>query len=682
MLKINAIRLEINTTAGLFFAELDFDCGLNIIRGDNTTGKSSMFRSILYGLGLEELLGGKNAGVMPYVLREYVEYESNEYKVLQSFVYLEISNGQEIVTTKRSVICEGRMPQLIEVIRGKYLTEGGDFEISPMWVHDAGGASNNEYGFHLFLQEFIGWNLPEVMNSRGEESQLYLQQIAPSFIIEQFTGWTDFMATMPYYNLRNAEGRSIEFLLKLDVAENEKTKRYVQVQKHILEEKWSSLFERAKNYEKRGAVTLKGLEAKPSIINNEKDISMSIIKDDVNYSLVDYMEILKEEYIKLENANISTVGQNIQKNEHLLEQCNDRYGKLSLQIDVLTPDVNLAKSKLASYKKQLLDIKEDLRRNKDIQKLHNLGADVNMSTAENLCPICKRDTSDLSLLPEEVNETPMQLDENISYLEAQKKMVEVYIEGLKKSIQDKENHLIVMQNQISELRQLIRNTRKELITDERLPSEVEIEQKLNLRHRIDFYTKLAEDFDELKRDFMLLSLDWKLLKSKEANLPNDFFSTEDRKKISDLNSMFLSLLGMFGYTSQSGNRIKISMDNYLPIVETQINDEKTKQYNIKYDSSGSDFVRAIWAYTCALKKVGNIHSTNHPNLLILDEPQQQSAAIDAFRNFLKELSQYQNGQVLVFASFNNSDQDYTNSVQGIQHFKLNRILDKIVKPIN
>lgn len=201
MLKINAIKLEINTTAGLFFAELNFSNGLNIIRGDNTTGKSSMFRSILYGLGLEELLGGKNAGVMPYVLREHVEYEGKEYKVLQSFVFLEFSNGQEVVTTKRSVICEGRMPQLVEVIKGEYLTQKGEFEINPMWVHDAGGASNEEYGFHLFLQEFIGWDLPEVMNSRGEESQLYLQQIAPSFIIEQFMGWTDFMAKMHYYNL-------------------------------------------------------------------------------------------------------------------------------------------------------------------------------------------------------------------------------------------------------------------------------------------------------------------------------------------------------------------------------------------------------------------------------------------------------------------------------------------------
>lgn len=679
MLRINAVKLEINTVAGLFGAELNFTTGLNIIRGDNTTGKSSVFRSILYGLGLEELLGGKNASVMPYVFREHVEYEGSEYKVTQSFIYLEFSNGESTVTTKRSIVCEGRMPQLVEVIMGEYLTENGEYEIKSMWVHDAGGASNEDYGFHLFLQEFIGWDLPEVMNSRGEESQLYMQQIAPTFIIEQFAGWTDFLATMPYYNLRNAEGRSIEFLLNLDVAENEKSKRYIQIQKRIIEEKWNSLFDRAKTYAQKGAAILKGIDSKPSILNDIGNISLSIIKDDISYSLIDYIEELKEEHNKLESSQMPTVGQNLNRNERLLGKYTEQYNSFSLQVDVFSPQINLDKSRLKNYQKQLSEISDDLRRNKDILKLNTLGASINMPTAKNLCPICKTDIRNLSLLPEEVKETPMQLEENISYLEAQKKMVEVYIEGQKKLIQDKESRLDLMLGRISELRQLIRNTKKELIADDRLPSEVEIEKRLNIKHKIDFYTKLIDDFDELKKEILFLSKDWEKLKSKEASLPTDFFSSEDRKKLSDLNSKFSYLLNTFGYTSQSGSRIKISLENYLPVIETRINEEKTKQYTIKYDSSGSDFVRAIWAYTCALKKVGDAYATNHPNLLILDEPQQQSAAIDAFKSLLIELSHY-DGQVLIFASFNNSDEDYSNSVQGVHNFNLNRIDSKIVKP--
>lgn len=65
---------------------------------------------------------------------------------------------------------------------------------------------------------------------------------------------------------------------------------------------------------------------------------------------------------------------------------------------------------------------------------------------------------------------------------------------------------------------------------------------------------------------------------------------------------------------------------------------------------------------------------------MLDEPQQQSASIDDFKTLLTELSKYKNAQVLVFASFNNSDEDYENSTKGLE-FSLNKIEGKIVKQL-
>jgi predicted ATPase len=70
MLKIRALKIEVNTTSGLFGAEFNFSNGLNIIRGDNSTGKSSLFQSIIYGLGFEELLGGKNEKTMQSALKD------------------------------------------------------------------------------------------------------------------------------------------------------------------------------------------------------------------------------------------------------------------------------------------------------------------------------------------------------------------------------------------------------------------------------------------------------------------------------------------------------------------------------------------------------------------------------------------------------------------------------------
>lgn len=54
-----------------------------------------------------------------------------------------------------------------------------------MWVHDKGGASDNDFGFHKFLCEFLEIDLPKVITYKGDYTQIYLQQLASSFIIEQ-----------------------------------------------------------------------------------------------------------------------------------------------------------------------------------------------------------------------------------------------------------------------------------------------------------------------------------------------------------------------------------------------------------------------------------------------------------------------------------------------------------------
>ena len=94
MIKLNAIKIKIVTPDGLYGFEQSFQKGLNIIRGNNSSGKSSLFQAILYALGLEELLGGKNEKTMQSVLKDQVEFpDSDFHKILQSEVYLEIENN-------------------------------------------------------------------------------------------------------------------------------------------------------------------------------------------------------------------------------------------------------------------------------------------------------------------------------------------------------------------------------------------------------------------------------------------------------------------------------------------------------------------------------------------------------------------------------------------------------------
>ena len=121
------------------------------------------------------------------------------------------------------------------------------------------------------------------------------------------------------------------------------------------------------------------------------------------------------------------------------------------------------------------------------------------------------------------------------------------------------------------------------------------------------------------------------------------------------------------------------MDNYLPVAQKQFG-EDLKNYDLKFDSSASDFIRCIWAYTCSLYLTSNHFGANHPKLLMFDEPKQQDISLNHFRSFLKELSGYNGAQILLFASFENSDESYSIATKELG-FNLIYIDKKLIKPI-
>lgn len=682
MINIRAIKIEINTNSGLFGAEYTFEKGFNIIRGNNTSGKSSLFQSILYCLGFEELIGGKNEKTMQSVLKDIVEFPKNTfYQVFQSFVLLEFENkDNNIVTAKRGVKCEGRASQLIDVFNGALLTgENKLIDSQPMYIHDKGGASDDIYGYHLFLENFLGWNLPSVLTKSGDKRKIYLQQIAPSFIIEQKTGWSDFLATMPFYGLTNKEARVIEFVLGLDVYENKQKKLKLNTSKRILEEKWVNLFKQLTRFAEKGGGKLHGFESKPTIINDTNSISILLSKDEEQYTIPDFIDLQTKELELVENIIIPKVSEKLEQNEAKLDSLNESINANALNYEMLSEELGFDKDKLVRYKVQLQSLQEDLRKNKGAQKVKKLGAEIDSKIAQDICPTCEQPVKD-SLLPTEINQTPMLIEDNIAFIDAQIKMIKVYIEGLESKIRTKETRLEHIRLNLSNKRQQLREIKRELVSDDRLPSEVEIERKLNIKKRIEFYTKYLEDFNELVEEIEDLSSEHEQILSDTKKLPSDYFSSNDRKKLGYLLQEFKRLIGKFEYTSKSNDLVSISMDNYLPVAQTQFGDD-LKSYDLRFDSGASDFIRCIWAYTCSLYLTSKQFDSNHPNLLMFDEPKQQDISINHFRSFLTELSGYNEVQTLLFASFENSDESFRTATQGLD-FTFRYIDKKLIKPID
>jgi len=59
------------------------------------------------------------------------------------------------------------------------------------------------------------------------------------------------------------------------------------------------------------------------------------------------------------------------------------------------------------------------------------------------------------------------------------------------------------------------------------------------------------------------------------------------------------------------------------------------EYEIGFETSASDAIRLKWAYQLGLLELGREHSTNHPGMLLLDEPRQQSSSRVSFGKLLE-----------------------------------------------
>jgi len=674
MLKINAVKINIVTNKGLFGTPIiPFLDGLNIIRGNNSTGKSTIFQSVLYGLGLEELIGGKNEKTMQSVLKSEILNDSNEIEanVLESHILLEIT-GVQTVTIKRFITSESKKAGLVEVFLGGLLSNPqAQFDYKPMYVHDPNSAKdNNAFGFHPFLERLIGWNLPEVLYKDGQYRKLYLQNIFPAFVIEQKAGWTDFLASIPYYSLNDKETRAVEFLLKFDSAERKRKKASIRQEKNIVESEWLNLYNKIKSFANTIGSEVKGVDEKPSISLFPTSIYLTYTNNEKTFVLSEYVNELKKEYDEISNVEIPTIGEVAVEKEAEIRLLTDKLGTLSVKLNANLNQKKLEIERYKSFREQLKELENDLEQNKYHKKVKEKGAELGYDIARDSCPYCEQKLDD-SLLPKDIPQIPMQIDDNINYLHAQINLIKIYINNHRGEIENLERRINVLNQEIPETRTRIRTLKTQLVSDNRLPSYELIEKQIRLRTRLELYSRKLEELPLFQEQFIALSQTWQQLLSDEKDLSYDL-SQLDNKKIGELEKIFKQLLVDFNYRSKSIKDIRISRETYLPVVD---------RYSLKFDSSASDFIRAIWSYTLAVKEISNIFNCNHPNLIILDEPGTQETANKDLRLLLEKLGNSTDTQSLVFCSFKQSETTYQECTKDVTFNLINLGTGKYIKRI-
>ena len=643
-LRVRELLIRIETSRGPYGTRLTFEDGLCILRAPNTSGKSTCLEAIVYALGLEGMISASQEVPLRRAVTDAIRTDYGELPVLESSIYLEIENSTNQRLTVNRTVKGTRDRRLIRVWAGPALSKpNGAYSSSDYLVRVRGGASG-EVGFHALLTDFLGWTLPVVPRYDGSESILYLECIFPLFAVEQKKGWSVLPARIPQYlKIQEVAKRSIEFLLNLDAYRNAERRREIQARVQEIKVQWSALYERIQTTAKDVNGAVQDLPGQPvmswppqipprfSIARNESWVSAS---EAIERDQVRLHDLETEGIPKLQQVTVDV--------EEKLSAAQEQLAQKDFALRQLYETLQTETAQVASTEERIEALEEDLRRYQDLQRLQEFGSADSLDLGHGRCPTCHQAVSDTLLTPGS-GQQPMTVAENIVFIKAQIDVFRTMHRNSRNIVSAYQQSIKAAQAEANNLRERIRTLRQSLVSDGRLPSLEAVEERLRLQRQVRNLKAATDSIEENLSDFSDLAFTWRAVQEELRLLPSGDLSPSDEKKLQELKGSFVDQLQKYGLTSVLPSSVEISRDSYKPIRDG---------FDMDFNNSDSDLIRTHWAYVNSFLEIARTTSTNHPGLMVLDEPGQQNIAWSSLRDFLLRLSvakQYSQ-QVIVSSS--------------------------------
>lgn len=636
------VRLRAITDGGSYGTDVTLGSGLNVVRAANSAGKSTFVSSLVYALGLEGMLGPQHAIPLPHAMTESLQGEDGvNHRVISSYVMVELERSDgESLTIRRSVVDDAADRHLVRTWSAPVLTGGGTSDEVDYYVRQP-GAAQEERGFHRFVSEWLGWQLPEVPRYDGSSALLYPEAIAPLFIVEQKRGWSGLQSQTPtYMQLRQVKERAREFVLDLDALENRARLQALETRLADLRSDWKSEIANVGGALAASGFSTTGLPTGPTLEwPVAPEPALLALNDEVWEPLPNARRALAAE---LEAAGqIMSSGRRadaVQQAE--LRGAEDQLGELSAKLARVRADLGLEQQSLDEAVDSGDRLHADRRRHQDLLRLRRLGSEVSDSPHVDECPVCHQAVGDL-LIDAGGEVGAMSVEETIDYLDSQLELVSAVKQTSARAIADLNAMLTVLGQRAAETRNRIRSIREDLTAPGDLPSVDAVQRVLELRRRVETFDSVEqawlgtlERLGDLAAEHLNIQTELKLLRDGEL-------SAADKAKLLALEAALQAQLRDFGFDSFDVSDIYLDRDTYLPTHDG---------YDLTFESSASDVIRTIWAFLLALLEVSLDSQGNHPGFLVFDEPRQQMTAQMSFRELLVRSANLEAGQVLFATS--------------------------------
>ena len=701
---IKAIKIDIQTASGPFGFFTTFNRNLNIIRGRNSAGKSTIVHAIMYAIGMEELLGAQNENALTYALKDHLEHENIKHAIRSSKVTIEIENQGKTITTTRSVKEEGLSTKLIQIQECSGLTEGQTAPTLYKFLHD-GGSAKIEEGFYTYFEKFLGLTLPLVPKTNGKPEKLYLQYVFAAMMVEQKRGWTDYIANLPYFGIRDARIKIVDFLVGTDVFETDAKRDILDQEAKSIHEEWQISYRTLVTETLKQGLQFSNISKKPDSDFKAELVDFYKTTEGVTESISEYRarKVSEHEIIGLRLTQQGEAP--TQELTHSIEQLTSELERFTVAYETCLGNLALLRVNTTSNRLNTKQARDELTKNQAAQKLIKFGASLSLSTAENACPACHQSIGH-SLVDLHESTPHMDIGTNIDYLSAQLRMLERERGGIDQSIKEAEALKEQLAKNITTTKSAMRALRSDLTSNSSV-SKSGIRRQLQIEMELEELSKFEAYSDQALDAFEQLANRFHENQKSRAQIPRTHYSDADFAKYRLFEKMFRANISAFDYHSAAIEDIEFNKENLLPylakielreinersmpsstpVVATtsavaRSDDTPKGKGNIARESSASDFVRLIWSYLLSIYQT-SAHPTvngNHLGILLLDEPGQHSMATKSQQALFQLLSSETGLQSIVAASFDDSDATYKEATSNVQ-FKLIQLGDKSISPV-
>ncbi|MDO8343522.1 MAG: hypothetical protein Q7T48_10010 [Cellvibrio sp.] len=639
---INRLVINVLTADDQFGVDIEFSKGLFILRVENSYGKSTCINAIAYALGMEMALGQTSSKppFPPSLLKSIQDENGVEKSVISSFVKLEISNSiGQTVTLKRNIL-GADADSIITSYQGTI--DESPTEGRSLFLHKEGDTTRDP-GFYFWLSKFTSWILPFVPNNTEGKSPLYPSLLFPLFFVEQKKGWSSIQASTPFhFQIPQAKKRAFEFIMSLDVNEIIMKK---SVNKNLIAEvleKWKILFVKLENMSIRLGGTVSGIKDSPDSKFDSFKIDILIHSDEHWHSLHSSLDKKRNNFKQLLSAQNESKDLS-KNNDDILEKIraiNNKIREMEDKYDSIQDETYFLKNQIDSTELRIANLFDDQRKYEDLKKVKNFKTLQNLPILNNECPTCGQSYSDHSTQLECSDEL-MTLQESLDFIKSQISTFKSVLNSYKNQLNIKNIELHNLGKDISQKSQDISRLKESIYADAPVINEEILREKIKLEIEIGEYEKALVNIADFRVQFDSLYSKHKELLKIRKNLPEHGFSENDNSKLSALEKAVTKYLNEFGFSSFSPDLLKISKDTYLPTREG---------FDLGFDTSASDGIRVIWSYLLGIYKIREDFNTNHPGILIFDEPRQQEANKLSFTRLLKGASIAAGNGQIIFAT--------------------------------